>query len=60
MADCQEVVSPSRGKGMELGVLSAEEGRVFLEEEGFLDHTEQVDVNALAGALVQVTLFFIL
>ena len=56
MADRQEVVGPSRGKGTELGVLSAEEGQVFLEEEGFIDHTEQVDTNALAGALVQVAL----
>ena len=55
-ADHQEVVGPSRGKGTEPGVISAEEGRVFLEEEGFIDHTEQVDANALAGVLVQVTL----
>ena len=55
-ADHQEVVGPSRGKGTEPGVISTEEGRVFLEEEGFIDHTEQVDANALAGVLVQVTL----
>ena len=54
--DCQEDVGPSRGKGTEPGVLSAEEGRVFLEEEGFIDLAEQVDANALAGVLVQVAL----
>ena len=56
VADCQEDVGPSRGKGTELGVLSAEEGQVFLEEEGFIDLTEHIDTNALVGALVQVTL----
>ena len=32
---------------------SIEEGRAFLEKEGIIDLAEQVDANALAGALVQ-------
>ena len=53
VVDCQGDVSPSSGKGLELGVLSIEEGRAFLEKEGIIDLAEQVDANALAGTLVQ-------
>ena len=56
VVDCQGDVGPSSGKGLEPGVLSIEECRAFLEEEGIIDLTEQVDMNALAEALVQVSL----
>ena len=47
---------PIGGQGSERTTLSVEEGRTFLEEEAIIEPGEPVDVDALSGALVQITL----
>ena len=37
-------------------MLSLVDGQVFLDEEGIIDSAEQIDVDILAGALVQIAL----
>ena len=52
----QEGADSPAVQGYERTVLSAEEGRAFLEEEAILDPEDQIDVDILSGALVQITL----
>ena len=51
-ADCQEDDDSPAGQP----ILSTKEGRAFLEEEAIINPEEQIDVDVLAGALVQIAL----
>jgi len=48
--------NPPVSQGLKHATLSAEEGRAFLEEEAIIDSVEQIDVDVLTGALVQIAL----
>ena len=44
------------GKGPKHAIRSPEEGRLYLEEEAFIDPGELIDLDVMVGALVQVLL----
>ena len=48
--------NPATGKGSKHAICSPEEGRLYLEEEAFIDPGEHIDLDAMAGTLVQVSL----
>ena len=51
-----EVDAPDPGQAPKHMICSAEEGRTYLEEEALIDPGEHVDMDAMAGTLVQVSL----
>ena len=53
---CQEGADSPTAQGFENTVLGAKEGRAFLEEEAIINSEDQIDVDVLSGALVQITL----
>ena len=55
-ADCQEDDDSPAGQGLLQPILSTEVVQAFLEEEAIIDPEEQIDVDILAGALVQIAL----
>ena len=56
VVDHQEDDDTPAGQGPLQHILSTEEGQAFLEEEAIIDPEEQIDVDVLAGALVQIAL----
>jgi len=53
---CQGGHNPPASQGLEHATLSMEEGCTFLKEEAIIDPAEQINVDVLTGALVQIAL----
>ena len=51
-----EVDAPDPIQAPKHMIRSAEEGRTYLEEEALIDPGERIDMDAMAGTLVQVSL----
>ena len=48
--------NPATGKGPKHAIHSLEEGRLYLEEEAFIDPGKHIDLDVMVGALAQVSL----
>ena len=62
-SDCSQAVcseaeenNPATGKGPKHTIHSPEEGRLYLEEEAFINPGEHIDLDAMVGTLAQVSL----